>query len=620
MSGSPDEVALVESEEDFIVRARSWTHGRPFPLLNGPSVERYRDRLRRRGRHRWPAADTRPRDGVVLSVGGQANTAAGALLAGATSRPHSHVGLGELAEVVGRHAGEPIALVGLVDDFAPLGDWPGHLAPRLGVVTARDASSLSCLVYRTLTLPALDAARDWVINHPDDEEADSADAVGWDELGSLTDEPLRVLAMRTHGMECSANLPDAILCGRSDYLRPPLPLLEERRAVSCLRGAGCYRKDLKEEQRIAACDIDANVVITQTCMSVAVGNNVFPGEIGFGVGFLAGTAVAVVGTIGKHLEDAGYMHQMRDGLDAGRPIGETLERVNRQARLVGGEMSRLGLLGDPTLVLKPPEERVTPRPARRWSPRQDDGRVLRRLSYVNGTVVPRLLRLRWLDVDVPEGDVSELRGAIRNATGARRGVPPADELAVVTERLAAIQAEVARRIVEQIHSSWWHFTQEALPAFGKAGDEPARCPRCGVDSAFRARFAHRVEPELVISTVQCRRCGDLGWSTDDSTADLETDHVVWLRRGQARTMRATLSNRQARRLTGAVGFAISAGAFLHLDKGWSAECDLGSGGSRELSWTVEVSSQVVPHEYEGWCVRLLDGIYSASTVQMEVLP
>ncbi|MDR8414080.1 hypothetical protein MTP10_35795 [Nonomuraea sp. 3-1Str] len=552
-------------------------------------------------------------------MGGEESEAAAVLLARATSRPHGHVGLSELAGAIGRHAGEPIALVGLVDDFAALGDWPGYLAPRLGVVSARDASSLSCLVYRTLTLHALGQARDFTILHPEDEEAEDADAVAWDELASLKDGPVRLLAMRTHGMECSANLPDGILCGRSDYLGKPLPVLHgEHRAVSCLRGAGCYRKDLKDEQRLPVADLDASVVFAQSCMSVAVGNNVFPGDVGFGLGFLAGTAVAVIGTIGKHLDDASFMHEMRAGLADGGSLGDVLERVNEQAAIVGGEMSRFGLLGDPTLVLS---RDAAPKPLRRPGfPDKGDKRVLDELARINGEIIPRLLRLRWLDVEVPEGRLAELRSEIKAAAGSRRAAPPETELAAAAGQLATIQAEVVTSLVQQIHSSWWHFTQTALPAFGKVGDEPRRCPKCKLDSAFLARFAHRIEPDLSISTIQCRRCGDLWWSTAGSTAALETEHVAWLRPGEPLELTATLSNRAGRRLVGTVGFAISAGKFLHLQEGWSAQCDLDPGESRDIAWTVTAAPEVVPHEYEGWCVQLFDGVYSASTMQMEVLP
>ncbi|MFI6178983.1 hypothetical protein ACIA8R_25845 [Nonomuraea sp. NPDC051191] len=617
---SREESAIVVSTGDALVsRSRSWAPGQPFPVLDGPSVERYRSVLLRRGRPEWPAIDGSPRDGVVLSVGGEESEAAAVLLARATDRPHAHLGLSELAGAIGRHADEPIALVGLVDDFAALGDWPGCLAPRLGVVTARDASSLSCLVYRTLTLHALGQARDFTILHPEDEEADSADAVAWDELLSLKDEPVRLLAMRTHGMECGANLPDAILCGRSDYLGKPLPVLNgEHRAVSCLRGAGCYRKDLKDEQRLPVADLDASVVLAQSCMSVAVGNNVFPGDVGFGVGFMAGTAVAVIGTIGKHLDDAGFMHEMRAGLAAGGSLGHVLEQVNEQAMLVGGEMSRFGLLGDPTLVLNPD---AAPEPRRRPAlPDERDNRGLAELAYINTEVIPRLLRLRWLDVGVPEGRIAELRRGIKAAAGGRRTAPPETELVAVAGQLAAVQAEVATSLIQQIQSSWWHFTQTALPAFDKVSEEPQRCPKCKLDSAFLATFAHRIEPELRISTVQCRRCGDLWWSTSGSTVAWEAEHVVWLRHDRPRELTATVSNHTGRRLAGMVGFAISAGNFLNLPAGWSARCDLDPGESQDIPWTVTAASGVVPHEYEGWCVRLFDGVYSASTMQMEVLP
>jgi hypothetical protein len=529
------------------------------------------------------------------------------LLARATGRPHLHVRLDEIASVVKRHCGEPVALIGLVGEFDGLGDWPGHMAPRLGVVTARDAAALSCLVYRTLTVNALGPARDFTLTHPDDPEADSADAVGRDELDGLKDEPLRLLAMRVHGMECSANLPDGILCGRSDFLGLPLPAAQEgQRAVSCLNGAGCYRKDLREDQRIPVSDFDASVVFAQSCMSVAVGNNVFPGEIGFGVGFLSGTSVAVIGTIGKHLEDVAYLTEMRAALADGLPLGDALERVNGLALRIGGEMSRFGLLGDPATILESAAgEALATKPYQVVETGE--------LAYLGGTVIPRLRRLRWLDVEVPEAELAAIEALIRAAcTDGGQGTE------AVAERLAGLQTEIAASLVRGVHGSWWHFTQSALPAFKRLGDEPVRCPVCGLDSAFLARFEHRAEPELRISTIQCRRCGDLTWSTGEAAIGWASDHVTWLARGHQRTVRATVSNGGSRRITGGIGFAISAGGFLKLPEGWSAECALEPGGSREVSWSLAAAPDVVPHEYEGWSIQLFDGIYSASTLQVEV--
>lgn len=599
---------IADSPDAYDRLARNWAPGAPFPVLAGPSLERYAGALLRRGALERPPVDTRPRDGVVISLGDGAGRTIAGLLARATGRPHLHVRAEELAGVVERHSEEPIALVGLAGEFNGLGDWPGHLAPRLGVVTGRDAAALSCLVYRTLTVNALGPARDFTLFHPGDPEADDADAVGGDELDGLKGEPLRLLAMRVHGMECSVNLPDGILCGRSDFLGLPLPGAREgQRAVSCLNGAGCYRKDLREDQRIPVSDFDAGVVFAQSCMSVAVGNNVFPGEVGFGLGFLSGTSVAVIGTIGKHLEDVAYLAEFRAALADGLPLGDALARVNRLALRVGGEMSRFGLLGDPAIVL---ESAARSGAASAAEPYREVDTA--ELAHLGGTVLPRLRRLRWLDVEVPETELAEVEALIRSALA--DGGQSTGEVAA---RVAALQAGIAASVVKGVHGSWWHFTQSALPAFRRLGDEAVRCPTCGLDSAFLARFEHRAEPELRISTVQCRRCGDLTWSTEDGVT-WESPHVTWATRGETQTVRATVTNTTERALSGGVGFAISAGGFLNLPEGWSAECALEPGGARELTWELEAASDVVPHEYEGWSVRVLDGIYSASTMQVEV--
>ena len=615
-----DNVLLVAGDNELSRSASTWRPGEPFPLPEGPSADRYRTLLEAHHLSGWPKIDTTERQGIVVSTGTAGAYWPGLLLANATNRVHRHVESPLLVPAAIKSLGdESVAVVGLAAELSIVGDWVGMAAPRVGIVTARDVASLTCLVYRTLTVHSLMERQDFLVMDPTDPEADLADAVGFDELGRLYSNGARVLAIRTHGVECSANLPDGIFCGRSDYLGAPLPQLTgEKRFVSCLQGVGCYRRDLPESQRFSAADVNASFVFLESCVSIAVGNNALPSEVGLGLGFLSGTAVAVVGALGLHLSDPIFLQAFTASVRQGISLGEVVETLNQHAQDVGGELSRFGLLGDPALVVTPEAraQKDLAYSAERsnvdadlHSSRPSD-RGFAEIVQLND-VLSRLQQLQWLDIEIPEDELRDLRSEIRRATMTTTTHIDEGQVAYLRERTVAVQSRIIDQQIDRMHRTWWQFAEGFLPRFRQVTTVPTECPLCEGDGAFLGTFSHRVESSLTIKTLHCRRCGDIWWSVGEPTLRLVSPQVHWLARDYAGGLTSQISNPTRQRLSGAVGFGVFAGRRAGVAIGWSRELALGPGATQEVGWPMEIPSSVQPHEYKCAFISLLDGFYSA---------
>ncbi|MEW2577316.1 hypothetical protein [Streptomyces syringium] len=611
--------------EEFHGQVGSWTPDRPFPLLAGPGVTRYQKLLATRGMTDLPAVTPERRPGVVLSAGSRAALAAGHLLAAATGRPHQYLEVWELPDALAAHRDTLVAVVGLAGDLSALGDWPGGLAPRAGVLTARDAPALISLVYRTLTLQALGTTGRFKVTHPAESDAATANAVGFDELTPLTQDAFQRLVVRSHGRECCAHLPDGIICGRSDHRDGLLPLLDEDdRVPSCLRGGGCFRTDLDDEARLSAADINASLVFVQSCSAVALGNNAFPAEVNLGLGFLSGVSVAVVGPVGVHAAQGVSKVDFEAGVAQGLPLGEVVERLNVHAQRTTGELARFGLFGDPALTFATPPAQ---NPAGRRAPARladvavtglapADPALLDRLTYWNGTVLPRLARLHWLGVEPDQARMTELRARIRSATSEQLRGATAGETSALAAELTALQADLMRDLVGRVHETWWQFTDGTLSALRQVSAEPLTCPGCRKDRAVLLRLEHRVEPELRVQCVQCRRCGSLQWSTGEITDTGQYGaYEIRARRGTPAPLHRRVLNSTGQESHGAVGFAFVAGTFAGLPEGWSRAEALPPRRPRGFDWTVDLDSpEVVPDEHEAVFLQLVDGVYEATTL------
>ncbi|TDV48691.1 hypothetical protein [Actinophytocola oryzae] len=592
-------------QDDVERRSRSWSAGEEFPLLAGVAVNRYRDVLAAHGVREWPRAREWSAEGVVVSVGGGAARAAGRLLGSATHRPHEHVAAGALAEHVRRHAAVPVAVVGLVDDLAEARDWPGAWAGRVGVVTARDTGSLLCLVYRTLTVDAFEPGRDLLVTHHSMADAGQADATALDELDELRHGSIRTLVLRTHGRECAASLPDGVLCGRSDHLGAPLPVLADgRRGPSCLRGGGCFRPDLEPHQRLPVADLDARLVFAQSCSAVAVGNAVFPGAVGLGLGFLSGSGVAVLGALGRHTAHVSLRHEFEAAMSEGIPLGDVLHRLNVRGHRLWGELAAFGLLGDPALVLAGPAPPRAPSAAP-----VADSPVLRALRHWNSTVLPRLERLRWFDLDTTA--VAALRDRVRNLTGQHDTVSETvlEETAVA---FAQAQEELLGELTRKVHDSWWQFQGGLMSALRLTSSEPCACPHCGPGRATEVRLTHLVDPDLVVRVVQCRRCGPVFQSTGDGPHLRPVEEAVWTGRAVPVDVSAVVANHGTEPVDCAVGFAFVAGDYHELPGPSRQRVWLAGGEARPIRWPVLVTSaNVRPDEHEMAFLSLSDGVLTA---------
>ncbi|MGY2125093.1 hypothetical protein ACW9HJ_26915 [Nocardia gipuzkoensis] len=558
---------------------------------------------------------------IAVGAGG---AAAGHLLAAATGRPLLQVELADLADTIKNHADKLIALIGLAEHLAGIDDWPGMFAPRLGVLTARDISALVCLVYRTLTADAVSHAKNFLILHPSDGEAPQADAVEFAEFGPLRTSALRTLRVRSHGNECSINLPNAVICGRSDHLGTPLPLtIGERRAPSCLRGDGCYHHNLSSEQRFSAADIDAQIVFAQSCGAIALGNNQMTHEVGVGIGFLSGSSVAVFGALGKHLMQPGSRHEFEIALAKGMPLGDVLEAVNSLAHSTGSDLSRFGLLGDPALTFAVPpsgSEKVRSGPASGDVSWFADPMV-ERIAFLRSTVIPRLSRLRWLGLPVDDAMLSPLHKQVDTVFAEWAAGRSGQAIEELVDQVGAMQADLMDGLIRNVHSSWWSYIQEQLAAFRQISSQPRTCPACQRDRAVLLRFQHRVETELILSTMQCRRCYDVWWSTGDGPDVAVTRQLEdYSRRGSVASISRDLVNPAAEELVGAIGFAPVAGSFQGMLGFWSAQRRVEPMSREQVEWTVDVSSsELILKDYEATVLTLFNGVYSATQLQLCLL-
>jgi hypothetical protein len=641
---------LISAPEQVRAAAAAWLPGRPLPLPAGDMVERHRRLLAAGGTWPAPAADRRP--GVVLSTESADAEAAAHVLATATCRPHHHVPLAALADELRRHAGGPVALVGLADDLERFGDWPGMLAPRLGVLTGRGPASLYWLIYRTLTTHAWPASRDLLVSHPFQSDAAEADAVALDELEELVREPSRRLVVRSFGRECCVNLPDGVICGRSAPPEQVTAAAEGDRVPSCLRGGGCFRTDLDPEQRLTASDIDAQMVFLHTCSSIAVGNQVFPAAVNLGVGFLSGTAVAVIGAVGVHAAHEELRHVFQRAHAEGLALGDILERMNRTSEKLHGDMGRFGLLGDPAVVLPAPRRPETPpgrdvpgprsgstavpggreaAPHLTAVPRPEalrpgtpvaDPAALGRLRHWHGVVLPGLLRLRWLDVPVDEARLRDLSARVREAAAAQFSAAPGEAAALVEAELSTVHGEILAGLVEHAHSSWWDFTDSVLPALRQEDSRPCDCPGCGRPIATAIRYAHQVDDALSIRVVRCRRCG----LVRQSTGGPDTPRVVCAgllrgRRGTVPEFTATLVNPGPRDGHGAVGHAFLAGEHSGMPVGDSRPLDVPAGRQHEFALAVDLRGTAArPHEHELAVFALYGKDLTVTTAWLALLP
>ncbi|MFB4426006.1 hypothetical protein C5F59_033635 [Streptomyces sp. QL37] len=613
-------VQVYGDPAEAVERSAQWRPGDPFPLLAGAALDRFSRLV-----GELPAVEVTPRTGTVFSTGGPVSRAAGRLLAVATERPHRHVDPAGLASAVA--GAGPVALVGLASDLAEVGDWPAAGNPRVGVLTGRTPASLLCLVYRTLVPEAGARNGTFVVSNPFHQDELDADAIEKAEMDRLFTERNQLVVYHLHGRECSAGMPDAVICGRShDGSDLPAPPPEGFRIPSCLRGEGCYRGDLAEEQRIRAMDLNAVLVFSQSCSTVAVGTSAFPSEVSLGAGFLEGTTVAVIGGMGSHMAEPGLEREVLDGVAAGLPLGDIVARLNSGDRGHRGGMATFGLLGDPGLVLTVPAEQEAPPPSpapERSTAGGGEDAALETLRHLNDVVLPRCERLPWLELDGAEEEFLALRGRLRELAYRPADGDTAARAALLADEVAEAQHRLIRRAAASAQREGADFLGDSSSLFDQEAREEIHCVGCDRPRAFRLRLRHRVEQGLTVLTEQCRRCGDLHWSTAESpdTAPRILGPVDFpADRGIVSELTRELVNPGPHTVRGAVGFAFQTKDEPVLPSWVSEPVEIPAGGVYRFRIPLDLPAfpTVRPDPHTGQVMALLDGVYLLSPAVMNL--
>ncbi|TDD20289.1 hypothetical protein [Nonomuraea diastatica] len=617
--------------ELFRRAAEEWSRERQFPLLAGPETARAAHWLTRNGDVAdLPAVSPEPRPGVVVSCGDGAVAAIAGLLARATDRSHEHVAPSEVPGLLAHRTGELVALVGLPDDIEAIGDWPGQWAPALGVVTARGLPALAALVYRSLILPDLPTAPDRRLVHPSMPGSQDADVISYGEKDLLTERPSRVLALRSHGRECCVHLPDGIICGRSDSLDTYHEAQPGRRLPSCMLGTGCFRLDLDPEDRIPARSLTASVVYVHACDPVAPGVNAMPHSVNVALGFLDGTAVAVVGAVGRQRADPDAEKVLVDALNAGLRLGEAVTLLNEHGQGAGGEMSVTGLLGDPAIIV--PDAAVSD------VVHQDAGRAMPaaiavdpahidEARYLTGSVLRPLDVLRWADVPADRAELARIDDAALLVAQAclQAGHPAAGQVPTLLKELADDLVSVQHRMLDGLagnaYGTWWQFGGPARTVYRQDSAHAERCPHCGRPSGRRVVYRHHVKEALELRLGLCRRCGPWQWRIGREEAvrhRTAIDRIAYV--GEPGTVTMTLENPFERTVRGAAAFCFVNGAYERHQKPACWPLALGPGERREVTAAVTVQRAVNPDLHEAVFMTLLDGTLTVLPIFFDVRP
>jgi hypothetical protein len=121
---------------------------------------------------------------------------------------------------------------------------------------------------------------------------------------------------------------------------------ETERLPACVQGDGCFR-DLTGAQRIPADELDAEVVILESCRAFPPPGAVEPSEMSVALTAYQGNARAVIAAVGNFIPRGG------DGIALALLAGKNLSEAvgNFRDRVQGLALNEIALLGDPAMTL-----------------------------------------------------------------------------------------------------------------------------------------------------------------------------------------------------------------------------------------------------------------------------
>lgn len=470
-----------------------WHPGAAWPLP-GPGVPPDELVALLAGTGEWELTQ---RSGVVAAAALGATSDAAALLARATGRDLIHLTDNTELPVDG-----PVALVGRADQIrAPWWD-----SDRVGVVTGRTDAEVNFAVLKALKSSGA-PARDLVYVFPGGPGAASADGTTVREVANTGS--VRFLTLRTHGRSCCAVFPDGLICGRVEYdLGTSVPIAgPARRLPPCVQGGSCFR-DLTSVERRPARKLEADVVLLESCRAYPTDPETEPHEVSLGLSVFSGRPRLVIAARGNHAPTAATSARVREALLAG---ATALEAVARGTAGEGAdEMSRLGILGDPSQV-------VVASPAS-TAPSSTSSAINTAALVAPPTVLTNLLgfdAISVLDLGVQlrgEALATQAKAVWRQQQRARAtGIVPTN---TASERLTsdyrALLADAAREIGERIFLADWSAPVPRRSEVNLESSRATTCPNCdrqATDQVYRSRLDDRVG----LTGTICRACGDVLW-------------------------------------------------------------------------------------------------------------
>ncbi|MFY1597078.1 hypothetical protein [Micromonospora sp. WMMD737] len=284
----------------------------------------------------------------------------GLVLARGSGRPMRRA---TLAEAVRLSMDGPVTLVGAVDGVtsAVLAALPPDA--RLGLFVARDPATASGLAARTLLYgPTVAAESDDLSFDTLSEDGGPHRLTGLDVtvagLRAATRNGVAILAGRAHARDCSMDLMDGTICGRSEEraLLPVDPVQPERwskHPTACQQSQMCCKYGLRIRDNLRAAEIPAAFAVLDSCRTAASGDGAVRTDVSIPLTMLARSALAVVCAVGTRGGSSWAAPLLRGLLRAGLPLGTALTEVNQAISADPAGRGRLALFGDAGLVPVP---------------------------------------------------------------------------------------------------------------------------------------------------------------------------------------------------------------------------------------------------------------------------